>query len=390
VRIDPFSPAPIKWSEADRAWRPVALQTLFRWYDKFVGQFPKSVVLYPHVPYLDEQRFYTAAELKQVMHPRDWNRLVAVHLDKTRGMATAVVFVNAPEESPDSHDLLGQAAALSAAQQSPFNLGSGIRALAEYRWFVRNPQTLYRSFDVDCKENPSDAVCTLNAFANRQLNSIIESLPEPQRGRVIGRSVSFDTQVSAAGTIWAAASLKTQDVKLSPLLIRTLFIQEADSCAAIQWKYRFPVEGPETAASGRYSLELGEPSLIADCYVRFGALLDYPLAHELAHVFLSEDPKASLFESEKCADVFAVSYMLSRRLALRSGLYGWIELLKAFDSEDEIIYFGFGSGLDDTKRLEQLRDLRQMMQSPSLSALGMSPIDAARKCVQDELAAVQH
>src|SRR5260221_74884 len=85
--VDPFVPPPVKWTDADHAWRPVALDTFFRWYNRFVGPFPKSILLYPHVGNLEEDRFYTAAELKELMTPEDWNAVVAVHLDKARGLA---------------------------------------------------------------------------------------------------------------------------------------------------------------------------------------------------------------------------------------------------------------------------------------------------------------
>jgi hypothetical protein len=386
--VDPFGPPPVKWTDADHAWRPVALDTLFRWYNRFVGPFPKSILLYPHVGNLEEDRFYTAAELKELMTPEDWNALVAVHLDKVRGLATRVVFVNVPAENPNSHDLLGPAAALSAAMQVPFDLGSGVQSLANYRWFNQQRETLYKSFDINCQENRVDAVCTLKQFIDRQVGLIAGSLPEPERSRIKDRRATFDTQLSEAAVVWASASLQTPEIKLSPMLVRTLFMQGVNSCAPIQWKYRFPVEGPQTAATGRWDLAFGEPSLIAGCFVQFGEGLTYPLAHELAHVFLSENPKTALFGSEKCADVFAVNYMASSG----GGLLEWVQLLKIFDSEDGITYFGFGQGQEDSKRLQQLRELRVLMQSTDLHSREqkVSPLDAARQCVQEETAAAVH
>ena len=159
-------------------------------------------------------------------------------------------------------------------------------------------------------------------------------------------------------------------------------MQTVDGCAPIQWKYRFPLEGEYTAALGRSYLGSAEPSLIASCFDRFGEVLAYPLAHELAHVFLSENPKAALYGSEKCADVFAVNYMASSG----GGLFEWADLLKVFDSNDGIAYFGFGQGQEDGKRLEQLRQLRNWIQSPEVSAAGKKviPLEAARKCVLEE------
>jgi hypothetical protein len=169
------------------------------------------------------------------------------------------------------------------------------------------------------------------------------------------------------------------------MLARTLFMQGVNGCAPIQWKYRFPLEGEYTAALGRNYLGLAEPSLIASCFIQFGAVLSYPLAHELAHVFLSENPKAALYGSEKCADVFAVSYMASSG----GGLLAWVQLLNVFDSNDGITYFGFGQGQEDSKRLEQLRRLRDSMQSSEVHPAGpkVIPLEAARKCVLDEASA---
>jgi len=383
-KVDPFGPPPVKWSDADRSsWRPAALNTIFSWYGAFVGAFPRSIVLPFQITYLDYPRAYTPEELRELMPAADWKAWIAPRLPKPASptaRASRVVFVNPPADVVDpgeSHDLLGQAAAYSAALQTPFILGSGVRALVEYRWFNRERQSL------DASQLPA----SLAIFIDREIKSIVDSLPEPQRSRVVGRKSTFRMPVSTASVIWVKASRQTLDIAVSPLLVRTLFIQRSDSCAPIQWKYRFPVEGPEAAQTGRNSLAWAEPVLITQCFDDFAAALDLPLAHELAHIFLSERPKERLYEGEDCPDTFAVNYMAAHVSKYALVIEGWRELLEGLNDPENAKYFGFGDEADDTRRIAQLRQLTTRLGTITGRETPASALAAALACVQAQSAA---
>lgn len=378
--LDPFARAPLPHAQRPQGeelrLRDAKVSMLFTWYAAFVRAFDRFW-LPTHVPSLRVDYAYTLAELEGMLGPGPLSALVDPILGQTLGLTPArldtLVFMNPPlQTESQGRDLLGDAAAMSAARVAPFTVGSGVAALADYRFFAKSRREL----------RAEGLPATLSDFINLQLLNIVEELPPDLRTRASGWRAGLGVPAPAMGLIWAEARVAGRFIAVSPTLVRTLFLRIADTCAPIDWKYRWPLEGDFTRAQGANNLAWSSISFVQDCLDEFAVALRYPLAHEIAHVIQS-DSANELSASETCADEFALLSMFrlqSQTSALAFGISVWSELLNQINEEESAVYFGLsGAERQGAVRQQQLKVVRDRFER------GPSPNDGLPARMQNAL-----
>jgi hypothetical protein len=335
------------------------VSVLFTWYGALVRAFDR-LWLPVHVPSLRTDYAYTLAELEELLGPGPLSALVDPVLGRTLGLTptrlSTLVFMNPPAETrSQSRDLLGEAAAASAAMVAPFTVGSGVAALADYRFFAKSRREL----------QAEDLPATLSQFIDLQLADIVSELPPELKSRATGWHAGVRVPVVAAGLIWAEARAPGRFIAVSPTLVRTLFLGMADHCAPIEWKYRWPLEGDYARAQGAQLLWSSSIESAQNCLDDLSLALRYPLAHELAHIIQS-DTAGELAPSEPCADDFALASMFrlkARTRTLGFGIDIWTELLNQIDDPENAVYFGLsGAEAPIEVRQQQLKTLRERLE----------------------------
>ena len=172
-------------------------------------------------------------------------------------------------------------------QEAALNLDSGVAGLVNYSW-------LREKFGA----KKFDLPVFLDEFVQQTSSSLVKALKPDDQNTVRGFTIVFDELPYKSGVMWLQANRASKSINISPLFVRTVFTA-ATSQGGRPCSIRMKEIKNLYARRKRTAEDIDEILSIVES--RFRESMAFPIAHELAHLYLPSDKAANELECDQAA-----------------------------------------------------------------------------------------
>lgn len=359
---------------------------LFQWYEAFVGVPPQIHQLPAALPEARPDELFTPEEVERLLPrlPPESRREVAESVRQTLALAREQteglrgtpyerperrIFFTGPIALDNPNDVIEAVARLEQAAY----VREGVAALVNYK--------IYRQ----SRERLSTVPVSMERFVQGEYERLKSALDPADRAKLKGMNMRIGSALGEERLFWlgVCAPRSCKLIRLSPLLARAMFMQivRSDGQVLVASYDRFErsggrletfrrglsVDSLRSDYAGQQLLTVLReiPREFNNPVEKFKESLHFPLAHEMAHVYLG-DGRVNEPSEERCDEA---ALLLLRRLNGRASLGAFESILNQAIKEGSTDLWGLDNNADSLDDLlNRFEQLRLKMATPDTSS----------------------